>query len=57
MAEDGMKYERVSVDGKNYMVNERGQVKTSGTVTDGDGVKYKITRDGEDNYKIEVVED
>ena len=52
-----MKYERVSVDGKNYMVNERGQVKTSGTVTDGDGVKYKITRDGEDNYKIEVVED
>ena len=56
-AEDGMRYQRVSVDGKNYMVSEKGQVKTSGTVTDGDGVKYKITRDGDDNYKIEVVED
>ena len=36
-AEEGMKYEKVSVDGKDYVVNEQGKVKTSGTVTDADG--------------------
>ena len=54
-AEEGMKYEKVSVGGKNYVVNEQGKVKTSGTVTDGDGVKYKITRESDGTYKIEVI--
>lgn len=54
-AEEGMKYEKVSVGGKNYVVNEQGKVKTSGTVTDADGVKYKITRESDGTYKIEVI--
>lgn len=53
-AEDGMKYEKVTVDGKEYVVNEQGKVKTSGTVTDADGVKYKITKQSDGTYKIEV---
>ena len=50
-----MKYEKVSVGGKNYVVNEQGKVKTSGTVTDADGVKYKITRESDGTCKIEVI--
>ena len=53
-AEEGMKYEKVTVDGKTYVVNESGKVKTSGTVTDADGVKYKITKDQNGGYHVEV---
>ena len=53
-AEEGMKYEKVTVDGKTYVVNESGKVKTSGTVTDADGVKYKITKDQNGGYNVEV---
>ena len=53
-AEEGMKYEKVTVDGKTYVVNESGKVKTSGTVTDADGVKYKITKDPNGGYHVEV---
>ncbi len=59
-AEDGMKYEIVEIvdDGvkKQYLVNESGKVKTSGTAKDGDGVKYKVTKSGS-SYVIEVVND
>jgi glucan-binding YG repeat protein len=51
-AEDGTKYEKVTVDGKDYMVNESGKVKTSGTVKDGDDVKWKITKDSYGDYLI-----
>lgn len=59
-AEEGMKYEIVEIvdDGvkKQYLVNESGKVKTSGTVKDGDGVKYKVTKSGS-TYHIEIVND
>lgn len=55
-AEDGMKYEKVTVDGKEYVVNEQGKVKTSGTVKDADGVKYTITKQSDGTYKIEVTQ-
>lgn len=55
-AEEDMKYEKVSVDGKDYMVNENGKVKTSGTVKDGDDVKWKITKDSDGDYIIERVD-
>ncbi|WP_097006933.1 hypothetical protein [Lacrimispora amygdalina] len=51
-AEDGTKYEKVTVDGKNYMVSESGKIKTSGTVKDGDDVKWTITKDSSGNYLI-----
>lgn len=53
-AEEGMKYAKVTVDGKTYVVNESGKVKTSGTVTDADGVKYKITKDQNGGYHVEI---
>lgn len=55
-AEDGMRYGKVSVDGKNYVVDERGRVKTSGTVTDADGVKYKIEKNSDGSYKIQTID-
>lgn len=59
-AEDGMKYKIVEIWDddvkKQYLVNESGKVKTSGTVRDGDGVKYKVTKSGS-SYKIEIVND
>lgn len=55
-AEEGMKYEKVTVDGKDYVVNEQGKVKTSGTVKDADGVKYTITKQSDGTYKIEVTQ-
>ena len=55
-AEEGMKYEKVSVSGKDYVVNEQGKVKTSGTVTDADGVKYRITKQSDGTYKIEITD-
>ena len=54
-AEEGTKYQIVEVDGARYMVNEDGKVKTSGTVRDGDGVKYKITKAEGEGYNIEIV--
>lgn len=57
-AEDGMKYEVKEVDGKDYMVSESGKIKTSGTVKDGDGRKWKITKSSSGGYQItEVKED
>ena len=56
-AEEGMKYQIVEVDGAQYMVNEAGKVKTSGTVRDGDGVKYKITKAQGEGYNIEIVQE
>ena len=59
-AEDGMKYQIVEIRDndvvKRYLVNESGKVKTSGTVKDGDGVKYKVTKSGS-SYNIEIVND
>lgn len=59
-AEDGMKYAivEIEVDGEKeqYLVNESGKIKTSGTVKDGDGVKYKVTK-SDGKYIIEVVKD
>ena len=59
-AEDGMKYQIVEIRDndvvKRYLVNESGKVKTSGTVKDGDGVKYKVTKSGS-SYHIEIVND
>lgn len=54
-AEDGMKYEKVTVDGKDYMVNESGKVVTSGTVKDGDGNRWKVTKDTDGGYTITEV--
>lgn len=55
-AEEGMKYDKVTVDGKDYVVSEQGKVKTSGTATNADGVKYKITKQSDGTYQIEVTE-
>ena len=54
-AEDGMRYQKVSVNGKNYMVNERGKVITSGTVKDSDGYKWKIEKTTTGDYIITEV--
>ena len=55
-----MKYQIVEIRDndvvKRYLVNESGKVKTSGTVKDGDGVKYKVTKSGS-SYHIEIVND
>lgn len=56
-AEDGMRYEVVEVDGKQYLVNESGKVKTSGTATDDDGVKYRVDKDENGDYVITIVEE
>lgn len=53
-ADDGAKYALVSVDGEQYVVNESGKVKTSGTVKDADGVKYKITKNSDGTYHVTV---
>lgn len=55
-AEEGMKYEKVTVDGHDYVVNENGAVKTTGTVKDSDGVQYKIEKQSDGNYKITVIQ-
>ena len=59
-AEDGTKYQifDIYVDGekRTYLVGESGKVKTSGTVKDGDGVNYKVTKSGS-SYNIEIVND
>lgn len=51
-ADDGMKYQVVTVDGKEYLVNESGKVKTSGTVTDADDVKWKVVKNADGTYEI-----
>ncbi|MCI8453721.1 MAG: hypothetical protein HFE84_03790 [Lachnospiraceae bacterium] len=55
-AEEGMRYEKVTVDGKDYLVNEKGGVKNSGTVKDADGVQYKVQKNSDGNYEITVIE-
>lgn len=55
-AEDGMKYEKVTVAGKDYMVNERGKVVQSGTVKDDDGLKWSVSKDANGNYIITQVQ-
>lgn len=52
-ADDGMKYEKVTVGGEDYLVNEQGKVKTSGTARDADGVKYTVTKN-DGSYIITV---
>ena len=54
-AEDGMKYEKVTVDGKDYMVNESGKVVTSGTVKDDNDVKWSVSKDANGDYVIKQV--
>lgn len=54
-AEDGMKYEKATVAGKDYMVNESGKIVTSGTVKDGNGDKWKITKNSNGGYTITKV--
>ena len=56
-AEDGMRYEKVSVDGKDYLVNEQGKVKTSGTATDADGVKYRVEKKDDGSYSVTIERD
>ncbi|MCI8510581.1 MAG: hypothetical protein HFE83_01110 [Lachnospiraceae bacterium] len=55
-AEEGMRYQKVKVDGKEYVVNEKGTVKTGGTVKDADGVQYRIEKNSDGSYKITVTE-
>lgn len=51
-ADDGMKYEWVNVGNKDYVVNESGKIKTSGTAKDADGYKYTITKNANGGYTI-----
>lgn len=51
-APDGMKYDMVEIGGKNYVVNESGKIKTSGTAKDADGYKYTITKNSNGGYTI-----
>lgn len=51
-AEDGMKYEKVTVDGKDYLVSEAGKIKTSGSVKDGDDVRWTVTKDANNDYIV-----
>lgn len=55
-ADDGMKYEKVTVAGETYLVNEQGKIKTSGTAKDADGVKYKVTKEN-GSYVVAVIDD
>ena len=55
-AEDGAKYEKVTIGDKDYMVNESGKVTTSGTVKDDNGQKWQVTKNGEGNYAISKIE-
>ena len=52
-----MTYEIKEVDGKQYLVNESGKVKTSGTARDADGVKYRVTKNSDGTYNITIEED
>ena len=45
----------MSVNGKEYMVNEHGKVITSGTVKDSDGYKWKIEKTTTGDYVITQV--
>lgn len=54
-ADDGEKYALVKVDGNKYVVSESGKVKTSGTVKNADGVKYKIEKNSNGTYNVTIV--
>ena len=49
-------YHKMCIRDRDYVVNEQGKVKTSGTVTDADGVKYRITKQSDGTYKIEITD-
>ena len=51
-AEEGLRYDKVTVEGKDYVVNESGKIKTSGTAKDADGLKYTISKNSEGGYTI-----
>ena len=51
-AEEGMKYAKVSYGDHYFIVNESGKIKTSGTATDADGNKWKITKVSTNVYTI-----
>lgn len=55
-AEEGMTYEKVTVDGKDYMVNESGKVTTSGIVKDDNNQKWQITKGANGDYIITNVQ-
>ena len=54
-AEEGMKYAKVSHGNHDFIVNETGKIKTSGTATDADGNKWKITKVSTNVYTVESV--
>ena len=45
-AESGTKYQVITIDNKNYVVNTSGKLAKSTTVKNGDGVKYKTNSTG-----------
>ena len=45
-AESGSKYQVITIDGKNYVVNTSGKLAKSTTVKSADGVKYKTNGSG-----------
>lgn len=51
-AEDGTKWQVKTVDGIDYLVNENGKIKKSGTAKDDDGVKWTVTKNGDGTYTI-----
>ena len=51
-ADEGMKYKMETVNGLNYVVNESGKIKTSGTAKDADGLKYTIKKNSAGGYDI-----
>ena len=51
-AEEGLRYEKVTVEGKDYVVNENGKIKTKGTAKNTEGLKYTITKNSEGGYTI-----
>lgn len=51
-AEEGTKYEVKTVNTKDYLVNEAGKVKTSGTAKDGNGDKYTVKKESNGDYTI-----
>ncbi|MDO4296617.1 MAG: hypothetical protein Q4D90_10730 [bacterium] len=51
-ADDGSKYEIKTVEGKQYLVNENGKIKTSGTAKDSYGTKYTVKKNGSNGYII-----
>lgn len=45
-AESGSRYEVITIDNNNYVVNSSGRIARNTTVKDSDGVKYKVNSSG-----------